>query len=59
MPDRSRMMTQTKKGYPATPGWGFGLGLATPHSKKKLIVAKVEQRKAQIDLHSRTGRDET
>jgi hypothetical protein len=26
------------------PGWGFGVGLTTPHSKK-LIVMKVEQRK--------------
>jgi hypothetical protein len=32
-----------KKGYPGTPGWGFGVGLTTPHSK--LIVTKVEQRK--------------
>jgi hypothetical protein len=33
-----------KKGYPGPPGWGFGIGLTTPHSKK-LIVTKVEQRK--------------
>jgi hypothetical protein len=33
-----------KKGYPGTPGWGFGVGLTNPHSKK-LIVTKVEQRK--------------
>jgi hypothetical protein len=44
IPDRSRVMTQTKKGYPGPPGWGFGVGLTTPHSKK-LIVTKVEQRK--------------
>jgi hypothetical protein len=44
MPNRSRVMTQTKKGYPGPPGWGFGMGLATPHSKK-LIVTIVEQRK--------------
>jgi hypothetical protein len=31
-----------KKGYPGPPGWGFGLGLTTPHSKKP-IVMKVEQ----------------
>jgi hypothetical protein len=37
-------MTQTKKGYPGPPGWGFGVGLTTPHSKK-LTVTKVEQRK--------------
>jgi hypothetical protein len=33
-----------KKGYPGPPGWGFGVELTTPHSKK-LIVAKVERRK--------------
>jgi hypothetical protein len=33
-----------KKGYPGPPGWGFGMGLTTPHSKK-LIVTKVEQKK--------------
>jgi len=32
-----------RKGYPGPPGWGFGMGLTTPHSKK-LIVTKVEQR---------------
>jgi hypothetical protein len=38
-----------KKGIPGPPGWGFGVGLTTPHSKK-LIVTKVEQRKSWIDL---------
>jgi hypothetical protein len=38
-----------KKGYPGPPGWGFGVGLTTPYSKK-LIVAKVEQRKSWMDL---------
>jgi hypothetical protein len=32
-----------KKGYCGPPGWGFGMGLTTSHSKK-LIVMKVEQR---------------
>jgi hypothetical protein len=32
-----------KKGYPGPPGWGFGVELTTPHSKK--LVRKVEQRK--------------
>jgi hypothetical protein len=44
MPDRSRVMTQTKRDTLSPPGWGFGVGLTTPHSKK-LIVTKVEQRK--------------
>jgi hypothetical protein len=44
MSDRSRVMIQTKKGYPGPPGWGCDVGLTTPHSKK-LIVTKVEQRK--------------
>jgi hypothetical protein len=38
-----------KKGYPGLPGWVFGMGLTTPHSKK-LIVTKVEQRKSWMDL---------
>jgi hypothetical protein len=42
-------MTQTKKGYPGPPVWGFGVGLTNPHSKK-LIVTKVEQRKSWMDL---------
>jgi len=32
-----------EKGYPGPPGWEFGVGLTTPHSKK-LIVTKVKQR---------------
>jgi hypothetical protein len=32
-----------KKGYPGPPGWRFGVGLTTSHSKR-LIVMKVEQR---------------
>jgi hypothetical protein len=38
-----------KEGYPGPPGWGFGVGLTTPHSKK-LIVMKVEQRKSWMDV---------
>jgi hypothetical protein len=33
-----------KKGYSGPPGWGFGVELTTPHSKK-FIVTKVKQRK--------------
>jgi hypothetical protein len=32
-----------KKRYPGPPGWVFGVGLTTQHSKK-LIVTKIEQR---------------
>jgi hypothetical protein len=38
-----------KKGYLGPPGWAFGVGLTTPHSKKR-IVTKVEQRKSWMDL---------
>jgi hypothetical protein len=38
-----------KKGYPGPPGWGFGLRLTTPHSKK-LIVTKVGKRRSWMDL---------
>jgi hypothetical protein len=44
MPDRSRVMTQTKKYTLVLQVGGFGVGLTTPHSKK-LIATKVEQRK--------------
>jgi hypothetical protein len=38
-----------KKGYPGSPGWRFGVGLTTPHSKK-LIVTKVEKGKSWMGL---------
>jgi len=43
-----------KKGYPGPPGWGFGMGLTTPHSKK-LIVTKGEQRN-KLDKFNDDGR---
>jgi hypothetical protein len=49
MPDRSRVMTHTKRDTLVLQFWGFGVGLTTPHSKK-LILTKVEQRKSWMDL---------
>ena len=43
-----------KKGYPGPPGWVFGVGLTTPHSKK-LTVTKVEQRN-KLDRFNDDGR---
>jgi hypothetical protein len=48
MPDRSRVMTQTKRDTLVLQV-GFGMGLTIPHSKK-LIVTKVEQRRSWMDL---------
>jgi len=45
-----------KKGYPGPPGWGFGVGLTTPYSKKKKkLITKVEQRK-KLDRLNDGGR---
>jgi hypothetical protein len=38
-----------KKGYPGPPGWGFGVGLTTPHSKK-ILLRKSKKGKSRIDL---------
>ena len=46
-----------KKGYPDPPGWEFGVGLTTPHSKK-LIVTEVEQRN-ELDRFNDVGRKRT
>jgi len=46
-----------KKRYSGPPGWGFGMGLTTPPSKK-IIVTKVEQRK-KLDRLNDDGRKET
>jgi hypothetical protein len=35
MPDRSKVMTQTKR-Y-GLPGWGLGMGLTTPPRKKSFV----------------------
>jgi hypothetical protein len=52
MPDRSRVMTQTKRDTLVLQVW-FGVGLTTPHSKK-LIVTKVEKRK-KLDRFKNDG----
>jgi hypothetical protein len=49
MPDRSRVMTQTKRDTLVLQFGGFGVGIITPHSKK-LTVTKVEQRKSWMDV---------
>jgi hypothetical protein len=38
-----------KKGYPDPPGWGFGVGLTTPHSKK-VLLGKSSKGKSWMDL---------
>ena len=38
-----------KKGYPGPPGWGFGVELTTPHSKKNLLLQKSSKGKSQTD----------
>jgi hypothetical protein len=45
-----------KRGYPDPPGWGFGAGLRTPHSKK--LITKVEQRN-KLDRFNDDGRKRT
>jgi hypothetical protein len=44
MPDRSRVMTQTKMDTLVLQVGGLAVGLTTPNSKK-LIVTEVEKRK--------------
>jgi hypothetical protein len=38
-----------KKGHPGNPGWGFGVGLTTPHSKN-VLLRKSKKGKSWIDL---------
>jgi hypothetical protein len=57
MPDRSRVITQTKRDTLVLQVRGFGVGVTTPHSKK-LTVTKVEQRN-KLDRFNNDGRKRT
>ena len=57
IPDRSRVMTQTKMDTLVLQVEGFGVGLTSPHSKK-LIVTKVKQRN-KLDRFNYDGRKST
>jgi hypothetical protein len=43
------------KGYPGPPGWGFGVGLTNPHSKK-LLLRKSSKEISWIDLMTMHGK---
>jgi len=38
MPERAKVMAQTKKGYPGHPGWGLGVRLTTPPHEKYVLL---------------------
>jgi hypothetical protein len=44
-----------KKEYPGPPGWGFGVGLTTQHSKKNLLLRKSSTEKSWIYLTTMDG----
>jgi hypothetical protein len=43
-----------KKGYPGPPGWGYGVGLTTPHIKN-LLLLKSNKGKSWMDLTMMEG----
>jgi len=51
MPDKSRVMTQTKRDTLVLPGWGFGVGLTTP------LLRKLSKGISWIDLMMMDGKD--
>jgi hypothetical protein len=42
-----------KKVYPGPPGWEFGVGLTTPHSKKLIVMTVEKKEKSWMDLTMR------
>jgi len=44
-----------KRGYPGPPGWGFGAGLRTPHSKS-VLLRKLSKGISWIDLMMMDGK---
>jgi hypothetical protein len=54
MPDRSKGDDPDKKGYPGPPGWGFGVGLTTPHSKKLTVCFFFKLQDTKL-LSAKTG----
>jgi hypothetical protein len=44
-----------KRGYPGPTGWGFGMGLTTPHNKI-LLLRKSSKEKGWIDLTVMDGK---
>ena len=41
-----------KKAYPGPPGWGSGVGLTTPHSKKHIVTKDEQGIVRQAKAHS-------
>jgi hypothetical protein len=54
VPDRSRVMTQTKRDTLVLQA--FGVGLTTPYSKKNLLLRKSNKGKSWIDLTMMGGK---
>jgi hypothetical protein len=50
MPDRSRVMTQTKRDTLVLPGWGLGVRLTTPPREKNTVTKPQEEAKAHPGL---------
>jgi len=52
VPDRSKVMIQTKRGYPGSPGWGvFGVGMITPSNTNIFCeeASKIGSRKEKTE----------